>query len=165
MKTKMIATLAGLAMLAPGAAWADEPWEYLTIDEDASPLYVATQVDPLTGISLVVDCFYDLYEYSIAVVHEDDYDAKASYAPSVTTQWVVDGELVNAPVFAFENRGQLAVSAYAYDDETTFQTLYDAIRGARERITVRYLDTVATFDAAGVAEAIASVEQACEAET
>lgn len=165
MKLKVIAALAGLATLMPGAAGAAEPWEFLTMDEETAPLYVAAQVDPLTGISLVVDCFYEFYEYSIAVVLPEDFDATASYAPSVTTQWVVDGELVNAPSFAFENRGQLAVSAYAPDDETTFQPLYDAIRGARERITVRYLDTVATFDATGVADAIAAVERSCEDES
>ena len=164
MKLKVIAALAGLATLVPGAEGAAEPWEFMTLDEETSPLYMAAQLDPTTGLMLVVDCFYDLYEFSIAVTHEEDYEATTSYAPSVPARWVVDGELVNAPAFAFENRGQLAVSAYALDDDTRFQTLYDAIRGARESVTVSYFDTVAVFDATGVAEAIDAVEKACDAE-
>ena len=166
MRLKMIATLAGLATaglatLLPGAAMAAEPWEFLTLDEDTSPLYMAVQLDPATGLVLVVDCFYDLNEFSIAVTHEEAYDETASYPPSVQAQWVVDGELVNAPALAFENRGDLALSAYEYDDDTRFETLYEAIRGARDNVTVSYSDTVAVFDATGVAEAVASVEQAC----
>lgn len=166
MRLTMIATLAGLATaglaaLLPGAAAAAEPWEFMTLDEDTSPLYMAAQLDPVTGLVLVVDCFYDLNEYSIAIAHEEDYDETASYPTSVRAQWVVDGEIVNAPDLAYEDRGELALSAYQYDADSRFDTLYEAIRGARESVTVSYSDTVAVFDATGVAEAVAAVEEAC----
>jgi hypothetical protein len=152
--------IAALAMLSPALA---EPWGTYTYEfEMGGQLFGAAQRTADDAYELTYDCTDGVGDSSIGILTPEPWDDTAAYASEVPTTFTIRGTTHSNQVFAFEKwQGKVALVIYDWDQADGFNALLKALSSATGTIEVSWFDETASFDAWGVAGAIAYARINC----
>jgi hypothetical protein len=156
--------LAAVALSALNAPAVAAPWANNQIDyDDSGSAYIAYQFSEKTDdYVLVYECDSEWQLDSITVESPETYDATASYASLVPTQFIVDdGTPVEMNGVVREYFGRVAVFYDSFDAWEEFARVLNAVQGAKTSIRVKFLEHDVTFSADGVREATTQASAPC----
>jgi hypothetical protein len=116
--------------------------------------------DTTDKVQLSVDC--SLFEASVALISDEQWDAAANYPETVPVRVVIDDSIVAEAVFKPENAsGNLGIAAYEFEAAGVYEMIL-AMGMANEKIEVSFLDQTLNFTADKVFDAVSTVNYACD---